>query len=669
MQAALQCAVCPRAVVRVTHRLAQRAKMGLNLCAGMKQSTVNYEKLLQDAIKAGQDRKYPRAIELLTRITSETDALPQAFLYLGRSYHAIGRYDLAIRPLQYFIEANPHLSAGYFFLGRAFLALDIPQSAVGAFKRVLEIEPDSPHTIGLIGMAYLKAHRPEIASSYLGRGVELDPENKSLYTAYLNALLVQAIRVFHRGDLDLAGQMLEFIIGKGRDGILLHLYLAIIYREQGDLQKSLEQYNLALEISPDDPVILFQRAVLFHRLGDTGRAQKELRSLDLVQDAEGFSWDAPNTDRVFAVQHFQQGKYVKSIFFAEQVLRREQKDIDMHLLVGESYRILGELEKAFNHFQRVLDVDRDVLEPHYGLALIHWQRQEWQQLMDELGKIERIDPGNETGSYYSALCACELDYPTEETIAALQEQIRRSGPDAFLFSALAREYIKAGMSELSEKWYQKAITLSERHRPAHLGLISLYREKDDPARLEEAYRRYLELFDDDAGARRDFIHFLVEQEHFERAAEQIQKYIPRRKNDKRLQRLLALCYRRTERFREASIIYRQLLREEPKNEDHLRSLVYCLDKQGNATRAIDLLEKAIEYLAPSPSLRLIAGVLLYKSNELERALKHFRKVVDISKKDWRGYYNMAMVYKKQGISEFAERYFAKADALKKKVKV
>lgn len=626
----------------------------------------DYEKLLRDAIKAGQQRKYPRAIELLTRITSETDRFPQAFLYLGRGYHAVGRYDLAIRPLEYFVEANPDVSAGYFFLGRAYLALDIPSSAVVNFKRVLEFDPDSPQTIGLIGIAYLKAHRPEIAANYLGRAVELDPDNKMLYTAYLNALLVQAIRVFHRGDLDLAGQMLEFILERGRDGILLHLYLAIIYREQGDLERALDEYNRALEISPDDPVILFQRAVLFHRLGDTKRAEEELRDLDMVQDAEAFSWDSPNTDRVVAIQHFQKTQYIKAIFFAEKVLRNESKDVDMHLLVGESYRNLGEFEKAGNHFHRVLDVDRNRLEPRYGLALIAWQRAAWSELMAELDAIERIDPGNETGRYYAALCACQLDYPTEETIPGLQEQIRSSGPDAFLLSALGGEYVKAGMSELSEKWFQKALKLSPNHRPAHLGLLFLYRELEDADKTRETYENYLSIFEEDTETRRDFIHFLVDNGQFEQAATEIQKYIPVKKNDMRLQRLLALCYRRTERFREASIIYRQLLREDPKNEDNLRSLVYCMEKLGKRDEAVDLLEKALEYVEPSPSLRLIAGVLRYKADEFERALKHFRTVTELAKNDWRGYHNMGMVYKKQGIREYAERYFAKADAVKKR---
>ncbi|HUX20982.1 MAG TPA: tetratricopeptide repeat protein, partial [Spirochaetia bacterium] len=447
---------------------------------------------------------------------------------------------------------------------------------------------------------------------------------------------------------------------------LLHLYLAIIYRERGELKGALEQYNLALEINPDDPVILFQRAVLYHRLGETARAQAELKKLNMVQDTEGFSWESPNTDRVVAVQQFQEGKYVKAIFFAEKILHAEPKDVDMHLLVGESYRILGELEKASNHFQRVLDVDRNLLEPRYGLALIHWQRESWSDMMAELKRIERIDPGNATSGYYTALCACRLDEETEATIPALQEQIRSSGPDAFLLSALAGEYIKAGLPELSEKWYGKALKLADQHRPARLGLIHLYRELDKPDKLRESYSDYLRVFDDDPDIRRDFIHFLVDHGDFEVAAEQIQKYIPLRKGDKRLRRLLALCYRRTERYREASIIYRQLLREDPENHDNLRSLVYCMEKLDNHLEAIDLLEKAMDYLKPSASLRLIAGVLLYKAEQMDGALKHFRVVVELAKQDWRGYYNMAMVYKKQGMGEFAQKYFAKADVLKKK---
>lgn len=628
----------------------------------------DYKVLFQKALAAGQKRDYPRAVDLLTRITSETELIPQAYLYLGRAYHAMGRYDLAIQPLRYFVRFTPESPAGYFFLGRSYLALDLPVHAVRNLKKALELQPDSVQALGLVGLAYLKAKRPEVASSYLGRAVELDPDNKNLYTAYLNSLLVHAIRVFHRGDLDLSRQMFEFILGKGRDGVLLHLYLAVIYRENNEVAKALVHYDEALRISPDDPVIRFQRAVLLHRSGKIKQAEEELAKLKLVPDSRSFGWDNATTDRVLAVQHFQKGQHVKAIFFAEKVLHGLPRDIDMHLLIGEAYRALGEHEKAKNHFERVLDTNHKLLEPHFGLAMVHWQSEQWEKLMAELEIIERIDPGNAVGAYYAALCACRLDRSTADTIPALQDQIRKSGPDAYLLAALGGEYVKSNLSDLAEKWFLKALKLSDGvHRPAYLGLLGVYRDLGRVQDLTRTYRDYLK-HEDDPRIRREFIQHLIESEAFSDAAAEIQRLLPRRKRDAKLQRLLALCYRKTAQFRDASIIYRQLLRDDPKNEDHLRSLVYCMEKLGNHAHAIELMERALKYFEGSITLRLIVGVLQYKSGNMESALFHFRSVVESAKSDWRGYYNTAMVYKKQGLTDYATRYFAKAEAIRAKAR-
>jgi len=625
----------------------------------------DYHALLQEAIKAGRDRDYRRSVDLLSRITSETDSEPEAFLYLGRSYHALGRYDLAIPPFKSFIELTPKSGAGYFFLGRAYLSLGAPAIAVQYLKRALTHHPDSATTLSLIGMAYLKARRPEIAADYLGRAVSLNPENKKLYTGYLNALLVQGIRTFHRGDLQLASQMLEFISSHGGDGILLHLYLASIDRELGNAQAALAHYDAAVKMAPDDPAIRFQRAVLLQRMGESRIATEELRQLGLTPKPEQFSWDPSSTNRVVAIQHFQRGQHSVAIHHAEKVLHALPKDTDMHLLVGESYRLLGDFEKAANHFMRVLDVARGKLEAHYGLAMIHWQKEEWEEMRRELGVIERIDPRNSVSSYYSSLCACKVGEPTEKTIPALQAEIKRNGPDAFLFSALGQEYVRAGLTDLAEKWFRKALVLAADHRPAYLGLITVFKaleRKDDAVR---AYKDYLSKFSDDVEARREFIHFLVDAASYKDAAAAIRQYMPFQRDDRRLDRLLALCLRKTGQYRDAAIIYRRLLREDPANEDLIRSLIYCMDKLGNRDNATALLEHAIAYnKKASPTLLLILGVFYYRGEDMEKALSVFRRVTTLAKDDWRAYLNIGMIYRKQGIASFADKYLAKAEKLR-----
>lgn len=625
----------------------------------------DYQALLSEATEAGRKRDYRRAVDLLSRITSETDSVPEAFLYLGRSFHALGRADLAIAALRAFIELAPDSGAGYFFLGRAYLSLGAPSLAVHNLKRSLELDPDSVASLSLIGFAYLKAHRPEIAADYLGRAVALSPENKRLYTGYLNALLVQGIRTFHRGELDLASQMLEFIRAQGGDGILLHLYLAAINRELGDLDKALSHYDFAVKMAPDDPAIRLQRAILLQRMGQLQRATEELRRIGLTPQPEQFSWDPMSTNRALAIQHFQRGQHSVAIYHAQKVLHALRTDVDMHLLVGESYRILGDFERAKNHFQRVLVADRSKLEARYGIAMIYWQREEWEEMLRELAAIERIDPNNSVSSYYSALCACRLGESAEKTIPALQAEIRRSGPDAFLFSALGEEYVRCGLADLAEKWFKKAIRLSVDHRPAYAGLISVNKVLKRTEQIASAYKSYLARFGDDVEVRREFIHFLVDTESFSDAADEIRLYLPFHRDDKRLDRLLALCLRKTGQYRDAATIYRRLLRDDPSNEDLLRSLIYCMDKLGNREYAMTLLERAVAYAkSPSATLLLILGVFYYRAENMERALSTFRRVVKIAKEDWRAYMNIGMVYKKQGIGAYADKYFAMAEKLK-----
>jgi tetratricopeptide (TPR) repeat protein len=112
-------------------------------------------------------------------------------------------------------------------------------------------------------------------------------------------------------------------------------------------------------------------------------------------------------------------------------------------------------------------------------------------------------------------------------------------------------------------------------------------------------------------------------------------------------------------------VYSQLLRLHPKNEEYLKGLVYCYDKTRRRDRSILLLEKGLEYIKdPSPSLLLIYGVLLHKSDENERALSVFRRIVDTYPEDWRGYWNMGRVYEKMGVAEMAKKLKTRAESLK-----
>ncbi len=625
-----------------------------------------FQRVFEEAMLAGEKRDYQRAVSLLTRILSETDAYPQAYLYLGRSYHALGRFEKAIQVYRHFLQLKPEMSSGYFFTGRSYLALELPEKAVPYLKKALELEPEDIRILSLLGIAFLKLKRPDFALKYLEEAIRIEPSNQKLFTAYINAITVQAVKKFHEGDLLSSREMLNFVLAMGNRNILPHVYLASIEKELGNFEKALNHYNHAITLSPDDPLLKVRRLALLIHTGRTEEAAREIHFLrSSLPGFKDYSIKPEGINRYLAVQFFKQKEYAKAVYHARSVLKNNPKDTGMRVLMGEAYRILGSYSKAINHFMRAVELDKNNTGPRYGLAMILWEQGKYREMLSELYKIERIDPSDRLCAYYSILCKCKLGYPTDMTIPALQSAIREWGPDPYLFNALGEEYIKGGRFELAEKWFQKSIKLHPSHSSPYIGLIKVYSNLNKQGDALCAYKNYLKLFPADIMIRKEFIHKLVELNHYQEAIDEIIKFITLTQADKNTRKLLAYCYRKTGGFRDAAIIYKKLLKEEPENREYLTALVHCLYHSGEIKYASELLEKALSFVKPTASLLLTLGVLHYRLGEEDRALSVFRDVLTVSGENWRAYKNIGIIYKKRGVTGLADRFLTRAKRLRK----
>ncbi len=623
-----------------------------------------YGKILKKALDAGRQRDYQGAIKLLNQVITESDEYPQAYLYIGRSYHALGEYHRAVIYLQFFCRMNPDSSAANFFLGRAYLAAGIPAKALPHLERAVETGSNSKPLI-LLGLACLKVKEFSSAVTYLGRAVEMEPENRGVYTAYLNALYVHALRRFNSGDFDLAGQILAFLSNLDLNSVSIHLYLAKILREQNDFTGAALQYSKAATLEPDDELIQLQLADCLNSTGKTAEAEKILNNIrSTLPGGEGFSLGEENVDPLLAVRNFQESNFRKAVFHGCRALKH-RRDADMHLLVGESYRNIGSLSKAENHFNQVLKGNPNSSEAQMGLAMTEWQRGNYEGVISHLTPLLKDQRYSNLSRYYIVLSKCRLDFPAEEMLAAVIQEVRDNGPDQYLLTALGDQYVRNSMPELAVKWYQKSLVLNPENTPAKEGLSVCYRSMGDTENLISLLREILEKDNTNIPVIVQLVDLLYEEEFYHEAAAEAERLLGLTELNTRLQRLLAICYRKTGRYRDAAVIYRELLKEEPESEVFLRSLLFCLDKCRRRKQALELLEKAMEYLKkPSASLHLIHGVFLHKEKNIEKALAAFRSAMDRAPKDWRPYYNIGRVYEEKDMKSFAAKFFKKAEELK-----
>ena len=612
----------------------------------------------EKALNLGRNRKYEEASAVLSDLIKESQEIPEAYLFLGRSYHGQGRMEEAVQVLRHYLTIVPDSAAGNFFLGRSLLTLGFSKNSIFHLKKAVNSHPESMHANGFLGIAYLKAGRSDIAITYLSKAAESTKNNTGIYKIYLGTLFVRGVSNFKSGNIELASGMFSFLIDNNFKSILPYIYMGMIERQNGNYKTALTYYDRALEFSPSDNLLLFRRAVLLHKVGKKDIAARELKKLNIEPEIEENSY--------LAFQFFNKKNFNKAVYYGNIALHSNKNNIDLHLLLGEANRELNKFDIAENHYRLAIKLDRTRLEGRYGLSLLLWMKQEYRSMMIELKKISVGDPGNSISSYYTALCMCKLAYNPEDTIPVIQEEIRRNNPDCYLFNALGEQYIRGGLENLAEKWFLKAIKVNSKFIDAYSSLIKIYKSTGNSKKLLESYRNFLTITDDYQKSR-DYIHLLYKLKKYPKTITEINKILPSRPDNYGLLRILANSYRLTKRWNEAIMIYRQLLIKEPENDVFLRALVYCLDHTGKTISAIELIDSALKFIKkPSLDLLLIKGVLCFKEKKYDEALKSFRKALNDNPNDWRIYYNIAMIYREKGIDNFAEQFFARAEKYKNK---
>jgi tetratricopeptide (TPR) repeat protein len=625
------------------------------------------KQLYEQALEAGRRRDYPRAVALLQELLVGSDQFPDALLLLGRSYHALGDYARAAQVLQLYLNANPGSAQGYFFAGRSCLALGLPELAARYLKRSVELEPGFAAALGLLALAVLKSGKPALAVGLFEQALALDPKNPRLANGLQNARLTLGIRLYRRRRYDEAEPLLAGLWKQRPDSVVVHLYLAGIYREQGELARSLQHWTEAVRLAPEDPALRLQKAAVHLQRGETRDALRELGEgfRRLGASAPAVS-DPLELARLAMMVLFRNKLHRQALEYARTLLRASYRDVQAHAIMAECFVALHEPVKAANHYRRALELDPAKLELAYGLAAALWEAGQYPELSRLSARIEQLNPADGYAAYYRALCRPLLGEDCKATIPALQEQIRRHGPDPALMCALGREYLRADLPELARGWLERTLKADAGNEQALLARIEAERLLADAERALTACAEYLRRYPHNERVRRLYAELLFRRRDYAQAAGEIEQLLPRQPRNATLRRMLARSYRGCRRNAEAVLLFRDLLRENPASEELLQELAFALTASGSQPSAVALVKKATQAFPKKPGLHVLLGGLYVKARDLERAAQTLRQAVSSFPADWRLARSLGLVYRRQGNSDFAERFLARARELRRR---
>ncbi|MGA2546910.1 MAG: tetratricopeptide repeat protein [Rectinemataceae bacterium] len=611
-------------------------------------------KLLEAAIKAGEARDYRKAAEFLNLLLARTDSLPEAFLFLGRAYYALGEHGRAIEAFRRFLREGGDAAAGLFFLGRSYLACGRASEAARCLRKSAETDSGKAPTWAFLGAALLKLRRTKAAVDCLERAIALAPQDKRIYRGYLNALYARGVRLLARGDADMARQVLGFAIANGLDGAAIRLWRAKALRECGNIPEAIRDCEAALAAAPGDPSIRWVRAGL---LLASGRGPEALHEFEAIRarhpDLPAFPADDKSLARLRASVAFREGRYKEAVSDCMPLLRADPKDAALRSIAAESLRALGELERSRDHWMRAIEAAPKESEFRLGLSLVLYDLGDYEASLKAAERARRLGAEASEVDYYAALCRSRLGEDPARLIPLLQSLLRSRSVDPRLMFALGEALYRSGRPDLASGWFEKVLSLVPDHELSLLYRISVAESLESEADRDEAYAAYLEAYPDNSKLRREYVNSLSARGDWAGAAAQLELGIPYGEMGERSRRLLAVSYRNAGRYREAAVAYRDLLREEPSSGDLLVGLAYCLDHEGQTDYALALLEKAPKAAKARADTWLFQAALYVRGGKFEAAVQALRAAIDRERGNERAWRNLSALYRKQGLSELA----------------
>ncbi len=202
-----------------------------------------------------------KAIESGLKALMYDSTLSEAYAALALAYYNKKSLDEANTAGQKAIELDPNNVAGYWILGRIFHSTDRDREAVDLFKKVVALNPDFYTAYTDLRMCYERLGEKEM----------------------LDDIMKQSLAVYPR------------YLSQHPDDARARIFYATLLAELKRVDEAKNQGRMALELSPNDTLMLYNGACLYARLGESKLAIESLRKA-LAEGWENYEWMKRDSD-------------------------------------------------------------------------------------------------------------------------------------------------------------------------------------------------------------------------------------------------------------------------------------------------------------------------------------------------------------------------------------
>lgn len=330
----------------------------------------------------------------------------------------------------------------------------------GAIKEVETItlaKRDDPRLFLTLATLYLQGGRLRDAASALEKAASLSPGDKEIW--YPLARIYEGLKEYqkaveaYRTVASLEGETPRGLEAREKMrsvAIRLHFDSGRRLLEKGVYEEALKEIQAVLEISPEDPVALFNLGVLYDRLNRQEEAEPPLRkAIELAPD--------------YVQAHLQLGLVLEKMRKFEEARGMYQKVLEIQKegrearIAGSRIEIMKEQEALFGHIQRAIDLVEE---------------KEYEGARKEIEAVVALNPRNYIGYFYLGIIMDRMGI-LDEARVAFKKAIEINPRYARAYLALGDILFKEGDFEEARKAYQQVIDMGKETPEAEVAVTRL----------------------------------------------------------------------------------------------------------------------------------------------------------------------------------------------------
>ena len=307
-----------------------------------------------------RSENYLGAVESLKKAIHINPDREEAHRLLGRIYLLyLAKTSEAIESLQTAIRLDPDNPAAHQMLGVAYFRHNQYPEAIQALRQSielnLEVTPDYPyHPYYDLGMIYLKQSKFDDAIICFEEAIELDPDQIRAYYSLGNTYIRQGsvqkgaelIRKYQslKPYMNLVSH-LEIALQQNPDTPERWHQLGRIHAEYGRFEKAIMPLEQSIKLSSNNWEVHNILAVCYMRLNRLDKMQR------ICETATRLAPNEPNTHNTLGMSQFLQRRYSDATQSFVTAIRLDPHNPEFHENLGETYKRLGESEKAAQEFR------------------------------------------------------------------------------------------------------------------------------------------------------------------------------------------------------------------------------------------------------------------------------------------------------------------------------